>query len=295
VSGLVIAGVAAIVNVCALDVPPPGVGFTAVIEAVPGVAIRAAVTVAVSCVEETYVVANAVAFHFTVEVETKFVPVTVKVNCPPPAVAQVGLIEVVVGTGLLIVNVCGFDVPPPGGGFVTVIEAVPAFATRAAVTVAVSCVEDTNVVVSAVPFQFTIEVETKFVPFTVKVNCGAPARHELGLIEVVVGTGLPIVNVSGPVPVPLTFVALRVMLNTPTAVGVPEINPVAVLTVKPAGNGAAPQVVIAWSAVIWYEYGTPMVPLLVAGLVIFGLGAATAVLATASTKRNGRIFFIGRF
>jgi hypothetical protein len=104
VGGLVITGVATMVNVCALDVPPPGVGFTTVIAAVPGVAIRAAVTVAVSCVEETNVVASVVAFHFTVEVETKFVPVTLKVNCGSPAVAQVGLIEVMVGTGLLMVN-----------------------------------------------------------------------------------------------------------------------------------------------------------------------------------------------
>ena len=58
------------------------------------------------------------------------------------------------------------------------------------------------------------------------------------------GGGL-IVNVSGPVPVPLPFVALRVMLNVPTTVGVPKINPVAEFTVKPAGNGAAPHVVIA--------------------------------------------------
>jgi hypothetical protein len=89
-------------------------------------------------VEETNVVTSEVAFHFTVDVGTKFVPFTVKVSCAPPAVAQIGLIELVVGVGLLIVNVCGFDVPPPGGGFTTVTEAMPAFATRAAVTVAVS-------------------------------------------------------------------------------------------------------------------------------------------------------------
>jgi hypothetical protein len=140
-------------------------------------------------VEETNVVPSVFPFHFTVDVETKFVPFIVNVNCAPPAVAQVGLIEVVVGTGLLIVNVCGFDVPPPGGGFTTVTDAVPAFATRAAVTVAVSCVEETNVVVKAVPFQRTVELATKLVPFTVMVNCGDPARHKLGLIEVVVGTG----------------------------------------------------------------------------------------------------------
>src|SRR5439155_24780018 len=133
------------------DVPREGV--TTVIDAVPAVAIRAVGTVAVSWVDETNVVVSAVPFQFTVEVETKFVPFTVKVNCAPPAVAQVGLIEVVVGTGLLIVKVCAFDVPPPGAGFTTVTDAVPGFATRAAVTVAVSCVAETNVVAKAVPFQ----------------------------------------------------------------------------------------------------------------------------------------------
>jgi len=59
-----------------------------------------------------------------------------------------------------------------------------------------------------------------------------------------VGVGLLIVNVSVCVPVPLAFVALRVMLYMPAVVGVPEIKPVPVFTVKPAGNGAAPQVVI---------------------------------------------------
>ena len=189
VSGLVITGAAAIVNVCAFDIPPPGVGFTTVTEAVPAVDIRDAGTVAVSCVEETNVVASAVAFHCTVEVPTKFVPFTVKVNCGPPAAAQVGLIEVVVGTGLLMVNVTGFDVPPPGEGVLTVTWTVPAVVTFAAGTIAVSCVAETKVVVSPEPFQLTTELETKLVPFTVKVNCGDPARHELGLIEVIVGTG----------------------------------------------------------------------------------------------------------
>jgi hypothetical protein len=46
VSGLVITGVAAIVNVCAFDVPPHGV--TTVIEAVPALAMSEAGTVAVS-------------------------------------------------------------------------------------------------------------------------------------------------------------------------------------------------------------------------------------------------------
>ena len=191
--------------------------------------------------EETNIVVSAVPLHLTVEPETKFVPFTVKVNCPPPAVAQVGLIELVVGTGLLIVNVCGFEVPPPGAGVTTVTDAVPAFATRAAVTVAVSCVEETNVVVKAVPFQRTDEVATKLVPFTVIMNCADPARHEFGLIEVVAGTGLLMVKVTGWVTVAqLLNVTLRVTLYVPVLVGMPEITPVDVLTVRPGGNPVAP-------------------------------------------------------
>ena len=68
------------------------------------------------------------------------------------------MIDGVLSTG----NVIAFDVPPHG--LTTVIEKVPAVAMRVADTVAVSCVEETNVVGSAAPLQFTIEVETKFVP-----------------------------------------------------------------------------------------------------------------------------------
>jgi len=38
-----------------------------------------------------------------------------------------------------------------------------------------------------------------------------------------------------------------------------------------------------------------MVPQPEVGLIIFGLGAASALLATASTKRNGMTLFIGKF
>jgi len=86
-----------------------------------------------------------------------------------------------------------------------------------------------------------------------------------------------------------------VMLNVPTTVGVPEIKPVDVFTVKPAGNGAAPHVLIAWSAVIWYENGTPVVPQAVVGLVILGLGAASALLAAANITSNSSSRFIGKF
>jgi hypothetical protein len=107
-----------------------------------------------------------------------------------------------------MVNVTALDVPPPGGGFTTVTEAVPGDATSAAVTVAVSCVEETKTVVNAVPFQRTVEVVTKLVPFTVRVNCPQPAGHELGLSEVIVGTGLLMVNVTAFDAEPVGFFAV---------------------------------------------------------------------------------------
>jgi hypothetical protein len=48
--------------------------------------------------------------------------------------------SVTVGPDLLMVKVRVFDVPPPGEGFSTVTEAVPAVAMSAAGTVAVNCV-----------------------------------------------------------------------------------------------------------------------------------------------------------
>ncbi len=85
----------------------------------------------------------------------KLVPFIVSVNAEPPAVAELGLRLVIVGTGLfagLIVKVCGLDVPPPGAGFTTVTLAVPAVAMSAAAMAAVSWVVLTNVVVRLDPF-----------------------------------------------------------------------------------------------------------------------------------------------
>jgi hypothetical protein len=146
---------------------------------------------------------------------------------------------VITGGGGLIVNVCAFDVPPPGAGFTTVTDAAPAAATFAAGTIAVSLIEDTNVVTRGEPFQLTVEVETKLVPFTVKVNWADPAVAEAGLIEVVVGTGLLIVNVSVAFPVPPPLVALMVTVYVPAVVGLPEITPVDVLTDNPGGSPVA--------------------------------------------------------
>jgi hypothetical protein len=66
------------------------------------------------------------------------------------------------------------EVPPPGVGFVTVMEAVPVAAMSVAGIAAVRRELLTKVVGRGLPFQFTTEVETKPVPFTVSVNPGPP-------------------------------------------------------------------------------------------------------------------------
>ena len=106
--------------------PPPGGAFTTVTEAVPAVAMSAAEMEAISLILLENVVVRADPFQFTTEPETKFEPFTVSVKAGPPAVALLGEIELIAGTGLLMVNVFAFDVPPPGRAFTTVTETVPA-------------------------------------------------------------------------------------------------------------------------------------------------------------------------
>ena len=67
----------------------------------------------------------------------------VRTKSDPPAVVEVGLMLVVVGTGLLIVNVWEPDVPPPGAGLKTVTAIVPAEAMSAAEIAAVNWVVET--------------------------------------------------------------------------------------------------------------------------------------------------------
>ena len=138
-----------------------------------------------------------------------------------------------------IVNVFAFDVPPHG--VTTVTEAVPAVATREAGTVAVSCVEE-PLVVSTVPFQFTVEPETKLLPFTVSVNpVGLPAVAQVGLSELIVGTALIVItSVALALLQELApLLAVMVTLVVAAVVGVPEITPVLVLTFRPPGSPVA--------------------------------------------------------
>ena len=118
--------------------PPPGGAFTTVTEAVPGVTMSRAEMEAVSFVLLANVVVRGDPFQFTTEPETKLEPFTVRVKAGPPAVALLGEIELIAGTGLLTVNVIALDVPPPGGAFTTVTETVPAVLMSNEGTVAVT-------------------------------------------------------------------------------------------------------------------------------------------------------------
>ena len=65
----------------------------------------------------------------------------------------------------------------------------------AAVIAAVNCVALTKVVVLAAPLNFTTEVETNPVPFTVRVKAAPPAVALVGEREVAVGAGLLMLKV----------------------------------------------------------------------------------------------------
>src|SRR6267142_1978970 len=177
---------AEIVNVWALDVPPPGAALNTATDAVPAVARTVAGMDNVSCNAEPNIVVRFAPFQPTTdEPATKFVPFTVNVNAASPTVADVGLRPVVVGTGFgdaEIVNVWALEVPPPGAALNTVTDAVPAVTRSVAGMDAVSCDAEPNIVVRLAPFHRTTdEPAAKFVPFTVNVNAAPPTGADVGL------------------------------------------------------------------------------------------------------------------
>jgi len=95
------------VKVSGLDVPPPGAGVDTATEAVPPMAMSAAVIAACRLVAETNVVGRALLFHSTVEDEMKFEPVMVSVKAGAPAMALLGARVLTDGAGL-----GGLEEPP---------------------------------------------------------------------------------------------------------------------------------------------------------------------------------------
>lgn len=84
----------------------------------------------------------------------------------------------------------GPDLPPPGAGLVTVIVAVPCAAMSAAVIAAVNLALLTNVVVRALPFQFTTDPAVKFPPKTLSVKAAPAGAAAVGEVCTSSGKGL---------------------------------------------------------------------------------------------------------
>jgi len=178
-------------NVSMFDVPPPGALLNTVTFAVPTVAMSAALILAVNRVLDTNVVVRADPFQRTVDTPLRRpVPFTVRVKADPPTVADAGLKLLMFGTGLLIRKNTKFESPPPGVLLNTSTFAEHAVARSAALILAVNWMGDTYVVVRANPFQRTVDVPTKPVPFTVRVKAGDPAVRNAGTKLVMVGMGL---------------------------------------------------------------------------------------------------------
>ena len=168
------------------------------IATVPGAAIRAAGTAAVSCVADKKVVASRLPFQVTVVVPRNPVPFAVRVKAGPPAATLDGEMPVRVSVWEFVM-VKGSDAGC--GDPVTLTAAVPAVVSSAAGATAVSCIADTNVVDNGEPFQVTtvpaanvVDVAVPDVnpdPFTVSVRAGLPAGAELGdrLVKVTVPCG----------------------------------------------------------------------------------------------------------
>jgi hypothetical protein len=122
---------AAMVKVALFEVTPPSSTVTV---ALPAVAIREAVTVAVNSELLTKAVVNSVPFHCTTAPAAKPEPLTVSVKSDPPAVAELGDNDPIAGSGAMV-KVALFDVTPSSN---TVTSAVPGEAIRLAATVALN-------------------------------------------------------------------------------------------------------------------------------------------------------------
>src|SRR5437867_8648753 len=114
----------------------------------------------------------------------KLPPFTVRVKAAPPAVAEAGLIPLILGTGFAAVTVKAteFETPPPGDGLKTVTGKLPGLAMSPAVMEAVNWLALPKVVGRFEPFQRTTDAETKLLPFTVSVKATPPAVADVGLM-----------------------------------------------------------------------------------------------------------------
>jgi len=148
----------------------------------PGVAMDDANTVAVICVALTNWLLNGDPLANTVDPESKFAPVTVRVNVAKPAWANDGL-NVVMLSPPKIGSETAFDVRWLASR--TVMLSDPGVVISDAGTVAVICVALAKTEVNEVDPAKTVMPVAKPLPFTVKVNVLPPALANEGLSDVI--------------------------------------------------------------------------------------------------------------
>ena len=151
----------------------------------------------VICVSLTNAVVRETPLIFTVEPLTKFVPFTTSVNPGEPATTLDGTSDETVGAGSSTLKDSVFDVPPPGVGLVTDTSTGPTIVIPDDGMAAVNCEALTKIVGSATPPKFTVEAETKLLPFTVSVNDPLPETALTGEMEFMAGTRFPLCDTDG--------------------------------------------------------------------------------------------------
>src|ERR1039457_4214740 len=141
-------------------------GWVTTREATLGPATRAAGTAALSSVELAKLVASALPSSETCDPDTKLTPLTARLKAAAPASTEAGESEPM--AGLTTLNGSALEAAAPG--LTTCTLNWPVLDTRLAGTIAVSELELTNVVASAVEFNVTCELATKLAPVTTFVS-----------------------------------------------------------------------------------------------------------------------------
>ena len=135
-------------NETGVEPPPPGKGFTTLIDTGPGVRRSDESRSTLSDVELRKLVVRLLLFTNTVDCVTKLRPVKFTSKPAVPAVAVLGFMLVTTGTPLatgVIVNIvpaggawfCAGNVPPPGCGVVTLMKRVLGFCSTLAGSVTI--------------------------------------------------------------------------------------------------------------------------------------------------------------
>ena len=167
-------------------------GFVTRMATAPWLATSLASSAILTCVVESMVTVRAWPPTVAVAPAANPVPVVVRVKAPLPAVTVAGLRLLMLGVGFTLATVSGraADVPPPGAGVNTLMLGDPAAAISLAGMAAVSCVDETNVVVRPAPLTWTIELLVKLEPVTVRVKAAPPADAAVGLMLDRTGAGV---------------------------------------------------------------------------------------------------------